>query len=174
MDEQQLQKRAIRLANIPFTIPSEQMPVNLSLAELNRGQQDYAQCKQWRGMLETWTAGGAKAQDKPAEARCFALTDDGVLMRLGYIGEEGEREVLRPVAPANLRRFIMHNHHASVFAVHHGTKTTLHWITSRFWWPKMREEICQFVGRCKVCQIAKALKPANQGRYCEAGGTAWQ
>ena len=118
---------------------------------------------QWREMLETWKAGGAKAQDKPAEARCFALADDGVLMRLGYIGEEGGREVLRPVAPANLRPFIMHNHHASVFAVHHGAKTTLNWIRSRFWWPKMREEISQFVGRCKVCQMAKALKPANQG-----------
>ena len=163
MDEQQLQKRAIRLANIPFSIPSEQVPVNLSLAELRRGQQDDAQCTQWREMLETWKAGGAKAQDKPAEVRGFALTDDGVLMKMGYIGEEGEREVLRPVAPANLRPFIMHNHHASVFAVHHGAKTTLHWIRSRFWWPKMREEICQFVGRCKVCQMAKALKPANQG-----------
>jgi len=157
MDEQQLKKRAIRLANLPFTIPSEQVPVNLSLAELKRGQQDDAQCKQWREMLETWKAGGAKAQDKPAEARCFALTEDGVLMRLGYIGEEGEREVLRPVAPVNLRQFIMHNHHGSVFAVHHGTKTTLHWITSRFWWPKMREEISQYVSRCKVCQMAKAL-----------------
>ena len=107
MDEQQLQKRAVRLANIPFTIPSEQVPVNLSLAELKRGQQDDAQCRQWREMLETWTAGGAKAQDKPAEARCFALADDGVLMRLGYIGEEGEREVLRPAAPANLRPFLL-------------------------------------------------------------------
>ena len=84
-------------------------------------------------------------------------------MRLGYIGEEGDREVLRPVAPANLRRFIMHNHHASVYAVHHGNKTTLAWITARFWWPKMREQISQYVSRCKVCQMAKALKPANQG-----------
>ena len=46
MDEQQLKKRAIRLANLPFTIPSEQVPVDLSLAELKRGQQDDAQCKQ--------------------------------------------------------------------------------------------------------------------------------
>ena len=137
--------------------------MNLSLAELKRGQQDDAQCKQWREMLETWKVGGAKAQAKPAEVRGFALTDDGVLMKLGYIGEEGEREVLRPVAPANLRPFIMHNHHASVFAVHHGAKTTLHWITSRFWWPKMRKEISQYAGRCKVCQMAKALKSANQG-----------
>ena len=69
MDEQQLQARVIRLANIPFTIPSEQVPVDLSLAELKRGQQDDAQCKQWREMLETWKAGGAQAQDKPAEVR---------------------------------------------------------------------------------------------------------
>ena len=95
IDEQQLQARAIRLANIPFTIPSEQVPVNLSLAELKRGQQDDTQCKWWRGMLETWKAGGAQAQDKPAEARGFALTDDGVLMKLGYTSEEGERGVLR-------------------------------------------------------------------------------
>ena len=162
MDEQQLQARAIRLANIPFTIPSEQVPVNLPLGELKRGQQDDAQCKRWREMLETWKADGAKGQDKPAEVRGFALTDDGVLMKLGYIGEEGEREVLRPVAPASLRPFIMHNHHGSVFAVHHGVKTTLHRNKSRFWWPKMREEVNQYVSRCKVCQMVKALKPANQ------------
>ena len=142
MDEQQLQARAIRLANIPFIIPSEQVPVNLSLVELKRGQQDDAKRKRWRETLETWKAGGAQAQDKPAEARGFALTDNGVLMmELGYIGEEGEREVLRPVAPASLRPFIMRNRHASVFAVHHGAKTTLRWIKSRFWWPKMREEV---------------------------------
>ena len=69
MDEQQLEKRAIRLANIPFTIPNEQVPVNLPLAELKRGQQDDAQCKRWREMMETWKAGGAQAQDKPADAR---------------------------------------------------------------------------------------------------------
>ena len=62
-------------------------------------------------------------------------------MKLGYIGEEAEREVLRPVAPASLRPFIMNNHHASVFAVHHGAQTTLHWSKSRFWWHKMREEV---------------------------------
>ena len=76
--------------NIPFTIPSEQVPVNLSLDELKRGQHDDAQCKRWREMLETWKAGRAKAQDKPAEARGFVLADDGVLMKLGYIGETGE------------------------------------------------------------------------------------
>ena len=27
----------------------------------------------------------------------------------------------------------------------------------------MREEVGQYVSRCKVCQMAKALKPANQG-----------
>ena len=69
MSEQQLKVRAIRLANVPFTIPSEQVPVNLSLAELKRGQQGDAQCKRWREMLETWKAGGAMAQDKPAEQR---------------------------------------------------------------------------------------------------------
>jgi hypothetical protein len=102
MDEQQLQARAIKLVNIPFNIPNEQVPVNLLLAELKRGQEDDAQCKRWREILETWKAGGAQAQDKPAEARGFALTDDGVLIKLGYIEEEGERDVLRPVAPASL------------------------------------------------------------------------
>ena len=48
MDEQKLEKRATRLANIPFIIPNEQVPVKLPLAELKRGQQDGAQCKRWR------------------------------------------------------------------------------------------------------------------------------
>ena len=32
IDEQQLQARAIRFANVPFHIPNEQVPVHLSLA----------------------------------------------------------------------------------------------------------------------------------------------
>ena len=86
-----------------------------------------------------------------------------VLIQLEHIGEEGEREVLRPVAPVSLWPFIMNKHHASVFAVHHGAKTTLHWIRSRFWWPKVGGEVIQYVGRCKVCQRGKAPKPANKG-----------
>jgi hypothetical protein len=57
----------------------------------------------------------------------------------------------------------MNKHHATVFAVHHSVKTTLHWIRSRFWWPKIGGDVIQYVGRCKVCQRSKALKPANQG-----------
>ena len=67
-------------------------PVNLSLAELKRGQRDDAQCKQWRGMLETWKVGGAQPQDKPAEAREFALTDAtrSVSMdRTWFVGDSG-------------------------------------------------------------------------------------
>ena len=90
----------------------------------------------------------------------LALADVGVLTKLGYFGDEGEREVLRPVELASLRPFIMNNHHAPVFAVHNGAKTTLHWIRSRFWWQKVREEMAPYVGRCKVCQMAKARPTA--------------
>ena len=93
---------------MPFHIPNEQVPVDLSSAELKRGQQDDVQCKRWHGLLETWKAGGAQARDMPAEAREFVLTDDGVLVRLEPIGEEGQCEILRPVAPVSLPTTVHH------------------------------------------------------------------
>ena len=67
MDEQQLQARAIRLANIPFTIPSEQVPVNLSLAELKRGQQDDA--RSVSGGVRCWRRGRLAAHRRKINRR---------------------------------------------------------------------------------------------------------
>ena len=110
-----------------------------------------------------WESKGSSAHEKPSGLRDFVRSSDDVLMRVCFIGTEGDREVLRPVVHRALRPFIMRNHHSSIWAVHHGFKATLHWSKTRFWWPKMKEEVLQFASRCKICQMAKALKPANQG-----------
>jgi hypothetical protein len=133
---------------------------------VRQAQRADAECEGWRAELEKWAAAGSKLEKKPAAVRQFVMSGEGVLMRLTYIASDIAsecREVLRPIAPVSLRPFIMKNYHSSIWAVHHGLRTTRHWIESRFWWPKMKEEIAQFVGQCKVCQMAKALKPANQG-----------
>ena len=69
----------------------------------------------------------------------------------------------RPLAPRALRSFIMRNYHSSIWACHRGTHATNDEIAKRFFWPKMREDANHFASTCKVCQMAKALKPSNVG-----------
>ena len=46
MSDEQLRVRAVRLANVPFRIPEDQVPVNVSLAELRKAQQSDAECNE--------------------------------------------------------------------------------------------------------------------------------
>lgn len=86
--------------------------------------------------------------------------EEGVICK---VSGEGDKEVTRPLAPRALRTFIMRNYHSSIWACHRGQHATNGEISKRFFWPKMREDINNFVSTCKVCQMAKALKPSNVG-----------
>ena len=79
------------------------------------------------------------------------------------ISGEGGKEVTRPLAPRSLRSFTMRNYHSSIWACHRGQHATNDGIAKRVFWPKMREDANNFVSTCKVCQMAKALKPSNVG-----------
>ena len=118
MGERAMEARALRMANIPFRIPDEQIPVNLSLEAVRQAQRADAECEGWRAELEKWAAAGSKIEKKPAAVRQFVMSGEGVLMRLTYIASDIAsdcREVLRPIAPVvSLRPFIMKNYHSSI------------------------------------------------------------
>jgi hypothetical protein len=146
-------KRALRWSSEPLDVPAEQRAVNLSREAIRRAQDSDEICKLIKKELEGETIGNLQL------SRGYVM-EEGVICK---VSGEGDKEVTRPLAPRALRTFIMRNYHSSIWACHRGQHATNDEISKRFFWPKMREDINNFVSTCKVCQMAKALKPSNVG-----------
>ena len=146
-------KRALRWSSEPLDVPAEQRAVNLSREAIRRAQESDEICRLIKKELSGETVGNLQL------SRGYVM-EEGVICK---VSGEGGKEVTRPLAPRALRSFIMRNYHASIWACHRGTHATNDEIAKRFFWPKMREDINNFVSTCKVCQMAKALKPSNVG-----------
>ena len=61
-----------------------------------------------------------------------------------------ENHIFVPAEPEHLRARMMVISHAGV-AGHRGQKVTLRDLALRFVWPKMAEQVRQFVKRCLLC-----------------------
>ena len=149
---QQEIKRALRWSSEPLEVPVEQRPVNLSRDSIRRAQEEDGICK----LIKKELGGEGSLQ----LSRGYVMEED-LICRITQVEEGGQ--VTRPLAPREMRPFIMRNYHASIWACHRGTNSTIDEITKRFYWPKMKEDIINFVSTCKVCQMAKALKPSKVG-----------
>jgi transposase InsO family protein len=66
-------------------------------------------------------------------------------------------------ADLQLKQKILHECHDAVTSAHLGLDRTLYAVSRRFWWPRMRKHIEQYVKTCPVCQRIKAdrRKPAG-------------
>jgi hypothetical protein len=62
----------------------------------------------------------------------------------------------RIVVPESMRAEIMTEHHANRVSGHFGWARTLELISRRFWWPKLRESVQEYVQTCASCQRNKA------------------
>lgn len=58
----------------------------------------------------------------------------------------------RPIVPGNLRRAIFEHFHN---LAHPGVAASLHLLSSRYVWPKMRKQINEWVKSCQACQRSK-------------------
>ena len=146
-------KRALRWSSQPLDVPAEQRAANFSRDAIRRAQEPDEICKLIKKELESKTKGNLQLP------RGYVM-EGGVVCK---ISGKGGKEVTRPLALRSLRVFIMRNYHAPIWACHRGQHATNDEISKRFSWPKMREDINNFVSTCKVCQMAKALKPSNVG-----------
>lgn len=52
---------------------------------------------------------------------------------------------------ADIKREIFSDSHSSSFSVHPGSTKMYKNLKQNFWWPKMKMEIAEWVGRCLIC-----------------------
>jgi len=79
----------------------------------------------------------------------YFLDMDGVLCRT----VKGKQPKL--VVPQALIQEVIAENHNPIFVAHPGSKRTLELISLKYWWPKMRQSIEEYVGRCDRCQTRK-------------------
>ena len=62
-----------------------------------------------------------------------------------------------------IKEAILHEYHDNPFAGHVGVTKTLRSLARSYWWPKMRQEVEDYIRRCGACQRNKAVttKPAG-------------
>ena len=56
-----------------------------------------------------------------------------------------------------VRRGILHMYHDHPSSGHPGRDETLRKVQERFWWPRMKEWIADYIQGCSVCQQSKIL-----------------
>jgi len=89
----------------------------------------------------------------------YFLDMDGALYR---------REKDKPpklVVPQSLIQDVIVENHNQIFVAHPGSKRTFELISLKYWWPKMRKNIEEYVRRCDKCQKRKGKQefPAPLG-----------
>lgn len=70
---------------------------------------------------------------------------------------------LRHVVPSDFREDILSKFHGPPSSGHCGAQKTFHKIAAHFYWPKMREQVRNFVRKCKLCQKCKASNTSPYG-----------
>jgi hypothetical protein len=79
----------------------------------------------------------------------YFLDMDGVL----YRRLKGKEPKL--VVPQDLIQEVIAENHNPIFVAHPGSKRTLELISLKYWWPKVRQSIEEYVRRCDKCQTRK-------------------
>jgi len=74
---------------------------------------------------------------------------DGVL----YRRMKGKQPKL--VVPQSLMQDIIAENHNPIFVAHPGSKRTFELTSLKYWWPKMRQSIEEYIRRCDKCQMRK-------------------
>ena len=66
-------------------------------------------------------------------------------------------------AKEGLRKSILEEAHKSNFAIHLGMTKMYHDLKRMFWWPRMKTDKADLVGKCLVCQKVRSniISPCN-------------
>ena len=59
------------------------------------------------------------------------------------------------VLPWQCRQLVLEECHASALALHPGVRRTLQLLSRRVWWPRMRQDVSQYVQNCSICNRVK-------------------
>ncbi|XP_074266572.1 uncharacterized protein LOC141589848 [Silene latifolia] len=63
-----------------------------------------------------------------------------------------------------LKKLIMIEAHSTPYSVHPGGDKLYKNLKKTFWWPGMKKEVAEFVGRCLTCQRVKREQRRPQGK----------
>jgi hypothetical protein len=60
------------------------------------------------------------------------------------------------VVPQTLIQDVIAENHNPIFVAHPGSKRTFELISLKYWWPKIRQSIEEYIRRCDKCQTRKS------------------
>lgn len=86
-------------------------------------------------------------------------TNADALSRIGSIIQESSARV---EIDEERKKQILYEFHDAPTGGHRGMNKTYRAIKAKYTWPKMREEIEDYVKRCRSCQVNKLLKPRRK------------
>ncbi|KAK5794556.1 hypothetical protein PVK06_035793 [Gossypium arboreum] len=86
-------------------------------------------------------------QVKEGKTSEFSLNGDGVLCFRGRICVPKD---------SDLRQTILKEAHGGLCAMHPGGNKLYHDLRELYWWPGLKREVTEFVGKCLTCQQMKA------------------
>ena len=81
---------------------------------------------------------------------------------LARISAQGQEQLVIP-AEHGLRHLLMQEMHITPTAGHLGMRKMCHALFERVWWPKLRAEVAEFVGKCDVCIRTKDATTRAKG-----------
>ena len=87
--------------------------------------------------------------DRPS-LRAFVWKD-----RLLYLQLTGEGEQRLCIPTSKLQQLLLEEYHNTPFSAHRGRDATTALLCAKFFWPRMRKAIQQYVQSCQQCQLAK-------------------
>ena len=79
----------------------------------------------------------------------FWTHDDGILYR------QGPKEQPRVVIPSTLVHTVLMNYHELPFTAHQGVSRTVRFISRKYWWETLREDVSKFIKECEACAKTK-------------------
>jgi len=68
---------------------------------------------------------------------------------------QGPKEQLRVVIPATLIHTVLANYHELPFTAHQGVSRTVGFISRKYWWETLRDDVSPFIKRCDACAKRK-------------------
>jgi len=83
---------------------------------------------------------------------------DGILCK-----REEKTQQLRVVVPLVLRGLLIDLYHSTVWSGHLGQTKTIQKLKARFYWPKMDEDICNYINKCLSCNFHKVPRCKKPG-----------
>jgi len=113
------------------SVHAVQQETVLSKEVIRREQEADELCNRYRGYENFWT------------------DNDGVLYR------QGPKEQPRIVIPGALVKKVLSSYHELPFTAHQGVSRTIGFISKKYWWETLREDVSVFIKECEACAKRK-------------------